>query len=221
MIVTPNGFRKGLTVWFTGLSGSGKTTLSSSVHDVLLARGFRVELLDGDDLRNHLNRDLGFSRRDRDENVRRIGFVAELLARNGILVLVSAIAPYRNAREEVRRRIGNFMEVHVNAPLEVCEKRDPKGLYRRARAGEIQGFTGIHDPYEAPLDPEVRCNTHQESVQRSTDKMIAAITKYLGSSAPLDADQLIDNNETIGANDELGANYGHPWAPIRKDWMNR
>jgi adenylyl-sulfate kinase len=184
MIASSDGPRKDLTVWFTGLSGSGKTTLSRSAYGVLVARGFRVELLDGDDLRKLLNRDFGFIRRDCDENVHRIGFVADLLARNGILVLVSAIAPYRDAREEVRRKIDNFMEVHVNAPLEVCEKRDPSGLYRRARAGEIQGFTGIHDPYEAPLKPELRCDTHEETVERSTDKVIAAITLCARMDAP-------------------------------------
>jgi len=209
MIAIPSTLREGLTVWFTGLSGSGKTTLSSSVRGVLVARGFRVELLDGDVLRKTLNRDLGFSKRDRDENVRRIGFVAHLLTRNGILVLVSAIAPYRDTREEVRCRIGNFMEVHVNAPLEVCEKRDPKGLYRRVRAGEIHGFTGIHDPYEEPLKPEVRCDTHQETVERSTEKVVEAATQFLNSSASPDTGKLIESMNSGHTKDELRAGCGH------------
>ncbi len=172
----------GLTVWFTGLSGAGKTTICRSVFTELLAQGLRVELLDGDDLRRHLNSDLGFSREDREENVRRIGFVARLLARNGVIALVAAISPYRAVRDEVRRTVGNFIEVHVNAPLSVCEERDPKGLYRKARAGEIKDFTGIDDPYEAPLTPEVRCDTDQETLRASTDKVVSAVMQFLSVS---------------------------------------
>jgi bifunctional enzyme CysN/CysC len=173
---------QGLTVWFTGLSGAGKTTICNAVHTELLARGVRAEMLDGDALRKHLNSDLGFSKRDRDENIRRIGFVAHLLTRNGVAVLVSAISPYRRIRDEVRGTIRSFLEVYVNAPLEVCEKRDPKGLYKRARAGEIPGFTGVDDPYEPPVSPELRCDTHQESIKACADKVVAAIMKSLSAS---------------------------------------
>lgn len=170
---------KGLTAWFTGLSGAGKTTICNAVHTELLARGIRAEMLDGDAVRKHLNSDLGFSRKDRDENIRRIGFVAQLLTRNGVVVLVSAISPYRAVRDEVRNTIHNFLEVHVNAPLDVCEGRDPKGLYKKARAGEISGFTGIDDPYEAPLAPDLRCDTDQESIKACADKVVATIMRSL------------------------------------------
>jgi adenylylsulfate kinase len=136
-------------------------------------------MLDGDEIRTSISRGLGFSRADRDENIRRIGYVAHLLSRNGIITLVSAISPYRAVREEVRTSIGAFLEVYVNAPLEVCEARDPKGLYRRAHAGELKGFTGIDDPYEAPLAPEVECRTDRETVQESVNKVIAAILGVL------------------------------------------
>ncbi len=142
----------GLTVWFTGLSSAGKSTICQALYEKLWARGYKVEWLDGDVVRQHLSKDLGFSKQDRDENIRRIGFVAELLTRNGVIVLVSAISPYGSVRDEVRRRIGNFLEVYVNAPLAVCEQRDVKGLYRRARTGELHHFTGVDDPYEAPAD---------------------------------------------------------------------
>lgn len=174
-----NGAGRGLAVWVTGLSGAGKTTICQAVHTELLARGIRVEMLDGDVVRKHLCRELGFSKAERDENVRRIGFVAQLLTRNGVVVLVSAISPYRAVRDEIRAGIGNFIEVFANAPLEVCERRDPKGLYKKARAGEFRGFTGIDDPYEPPLAPEVECRTGLESTKESVDKVIAAILKFL------------------------------------------
>jgi adenylylsulfate kinase len=172
---------KGLTVWFTGLSGSGKTTICQSVFTELSARAVKVEKLDAELLRKQFNTDLGFSKPDRDENVRRLGFAAHLLTRNGIVVLVSAISPYRATRQEVRRAIGRFLEVHVNAPLSVCEQRDPKGLYRRARAGEIHNFTGIDDPYEPPLSPEVRCDTDRESLSESTNKVVTAVVNFLAT----------------------------------------
>jgi adenylylsulfate kinase len=162
----------GVVIWFTGLSGSGKTTISLLVEKELRSSGYKVESLDGDVVRQNLTKGLGFSKEDRDENIRRIGFVANLLARNGIVVLVSAISPYRAVREKVRHEIGDFIEVYVNAPLEVCEHRDVKGLYKKVRLGEINHFTGIDDPYEAPLSPEVECKTDQESPTESRDKVL-------------------------------------------------
>lgn len=163
---------RGITVWFTGLSAAGKTTLSHAVYDQLRAAGRNVELLDGDAVRQHLCKDLGFSKQDRDENIRRIGFVAHLLTRNGVIVLVSAISPYRALRDEQRARIGEFVEVFVNAPLAVCEQRDVKGLYKRARMGELKGFTGIDDPYEPPVNPEIECLTDRESLEDSAHKVM-------------------------------------------------
>jgi adenylylsulfate kinase len=165
------GNTQGLTVWFTGLSGAGKTTLNQALEKLLRARGYPVEPLDGDLVRQRLSKGLGYSKADRDENIRRIGFVAELLTRHGVVVLVSAISPYREIRDEVRRKIGAFLEVYVNAPLEVCERRDQKGLYQRARAGQIKGFTGIDDPYEPPLAPELECRTDLETVEESLAKV--------------------------------------------------
>jgi adenylyl-sulfate kinase len=171
----------GLTVWFTGLSGSGKTTICRSVYTELLARGIRTDFLDADELRKHLNSDLGFTKEDRNENIRRIGFVAGLLTRNGVVALVAAISPYRATRDEVRRTIANFIEVHVDTSLSICEDRDPKGLYKRARAGQIQGFTGIDDPYEPPLRPDVRCNTEHGSLKANVHKVVTAILQFLQS----------------------------------------
>jgi adenylyl-sulfate kinase len=169
-----NGHR-GLTVWLTGLSSAGKSTLSHAIYERLWARGYRVELIDGDEVRRFLSRDLGFKKQDRDENIRRIGFLAEMLARNGVIALVAVISPYRAVREEVRGRISSFLEVYVNAPLNICEGRDVKGLYRKARAGEITSFTGVDDPYETPLSPDVECRTDQETVAESADKVVEAI----------------------------------------------
>jgi bifunctional enzyme CysN/CysC len=170
--------RTGLTVWCTGLSGSGKSTICSLLETELLARGLRVQILDGDLLRKELSRGLGFTKSDRDENIRRIGFVAKLLSRHGVIALVSAISPYREIREEMRRAIGDFLEVFVNAPLDICEQRDPKGLYKRARAGELSGFTGIDDPYEPPLNPDVQCDTHLESVNVCVDKILEHVLQF-------------------------------------------
>lgn len=169
--------QRGVTVWFTGLSGAGKTTISRAVLKELQSRECKLEVLDGDVVRQNLTRGLGFSKEDRDENIRRIGFVAHLLTRNGVIVLVSAISPYRRIREEVRQRIENFIEVYVNAPLEVCEQRDVKGLYEKARAGEIKHFTGIDDPYEAPINPEVECRTDLETLEESVTKVLASLAE--------------------------------------------
>jgi bifunctional enzyme CysN/CysC len=174
-----NRDEEGAIVWLTGLSGAGKTTISGEVHTELLARGLKVEVLDGDVVRTDLSRNLGFTKEDRDENIRRVGFVAGLLARNGIVVLVSAISPYRTGREEVRKRFPTFLEVFVNAPLSVCEQRDPKGLYKKARSGLLSDFTGVHNPYERPISPEVECKTDQETLRESVDKVVAALLARL------------------------------------------
>jgi bifunctional enzyme CysN/CysC len=174
----------GLTVWFTGLSSAGKSTISQAVHEKLWAMGHKVELLDGDVVRQHLNRGLGFSKEDRDENVRRIGFVAELLTRNGVIVLVSAISPYRSIRDEIRQKIGSFLEVYVHAPLEVCEQRDLKGIYRRARAGEMRGVTGVDDPYEPPFAADVECHTDRETPAESAARVLQAVLARLTGKAP-------------------------------------
>jgi adenylylsulfate kinase len=167
----------GVTLWFTGLSGAGKTTISQAVEQELRSQGYKVETLDGDVVRQNLTKGLGFSREDRDENIRRIGFVANLLTRNQVIVLVSAISPYNAIRTEVRQRIGNFIEVYVNAPLAVCEQRDVKGLYKKARSGEIKNFTGIDDPYEPPMNPEVECRTDEESLEQSVAKVFAELAR--------------------------------------------
>lgn len=177
---------KGLTLWFTGLSGAGKTTIATAVAQELKIRGCLVELLDGDLVRTHLSKGLGFSKDDRDTNVRRIGFVASLLSRNGVVTIVAAISPYRETRYEVRQMNESFIEVYVKASLEVCEQRDVKGLYARARAGEILHFTGIDDPYEPPLNTDVICHTDSETIQDSTAKVIQHL-EFLGyiSKTPL------------------------------------
>jgi adenylylsulfate kinase len=191
---------KGATLWFTGLSSSGKTTLGRAVYTQLLSRGYRVEMLDGDEMRRSLCSDLGFSKKDRDENIRRIGFLAELLTRHGITVIVCAISPYGAIRQEIRRSLGAFVEVYVNAPLEVCEHRDVKGLYRKARAGEIKSFTGIDDPYEPPTSPEVECQTHLETIEESMEKILKAIGVAADSSAITSPDHVSLTNGSAGAN---------------------
>jgi adenylyl-sulfate kinase len=153
------------------------------VYERLWARGHRVELLDGDEVRRHLSRGLGFSKEDRNENVRRIGFVAEMLARHGVIAIVSAISPYREARDELRSSSSNFLEVYVNASLKVCEERDVKGLYRKARSGELPRFTGIDDPYEPPLFPEVECRTDRETIAESAEKIVDAVEARLSPHA--------------------------------------
>lgn len=179
--------QRGVTVWFTGLSGAGKTTISQMVEKELRRQNYKVEVLDGDIVRENLTKGLGFSKADRDENIRRIGFVSHLLGRNGVIVLVSAISPYRQMREEVRQKTGDFVEVFVNAPLPVCEQRDVKGLYKRARAGEIKNFTGVDDPYEPPQNPEVECRTDQETLEQSVAKVLSMLHElgYLSAASAL------------------------------------
>jgi adenylylsulfate kinase len=165
----------GFTVWFTGMSGAGKSTLSRALiarlREVGGENGLRVELLDGDIVRTNLSKGLGFSREDRDTNIRRIGFVSELLSRNGVIAVVAAISPYRETREEVKHRIPNFVEVFVDCPIGVLVSRDVKGLYTRAISGEVGHFTGISDPYEAPLSPCVVIHSERESVDEGVDKI--------------------------------------------------
>ncbi|YAI81287.1 MAG: adenylyl-sulfate kinase [cyanobacterium endosymbiont of Rhopalodia sterrenbergii] len=163
--------QRGVTIWLTGLSGAGKSTITQVLGKKLSDGGYSIEVLDGDIVRTNLTKGLGFSKEDRDTNIRRIGFVASLLTRHGVIVLVSAISPYRGIRDEVRAKIGNFVEVFVNSPLNVCEDRDVKGLYKRARSGEIKFFTGIDDPYECPLNPEIECRTDLESLEESVNKI--------------------------------------------------
>jgi bifunctional enzyme CysN/CysC len=173
--------KRGVTVWFTGLSGAGKTTICRAVGTELLGYGLQIEVIDGDVIRKHLCKDLGFSKEDRDENIRRIAFVSKLLTRNGTVVLVSAISPYRAARDEARKTIGDFIEVYVSTPLEVCELRDTKDLYQRARAGKVHGLTGIDDPYEPPLAAEIVCDTDSQSLREISSKVVAQILDYLSS----------------------------------------
>lgn len=180
------GANRGAILWFTGLSGAGKSTLAEALAPALRGRGRRVEVLDGDVVRTHLSRGLGFSREDRDVNVQRIGFVAHLLQRNGVFVITAAISPYRATRDWVRGLAGDFVEIHVATPLEVCEARDVKGLYRRARAGEIKEFTGISDPYEPPLSPEITLPTHELSVERCVERALARLEE-LGYLLPTGA----------------------------------
>jgi adenylyl-sulfate kinase len=184
------GRSPGATIWLTGLSGAGKSTIANLLAERLRETGAEVEVLDGDALRTTLCKDLGFSRDDREENIRRIGFLCELLTRHGVTVIVAAISPYRNARDEVRTKLANFVEVYVTCPLDVLTERDPKGLYRRALAGEIAHFTGISDPYEPPehadLTIDSSAETPQESVQRLLEKMgeMGLGIKEVGSTFP-------------------------------------
>lgn len=170
--ITNQRDNQGFVLWFTGLSGSGKTTLTKLIEQELKARGVRVERLDGDVVRQSLTADLGFSQEDRDKNIQRVTFVAKLLSRNGVAVLASFISPYLATRDWVRDEVTNFIEVFVDCSLEECIRRDVKGLYAKALAGEIQEFTGVSDPYEPPLDPEIRVRTDNESIEECFEKII-------------------------------------------------
>ncbi|NLH49281.1 MAG: adenylyl-sulfate kinase [Myxococcales bacterium] len=167
--------QKGFTLWFTGLSGSGKSTLAQLGEETLLERGLNVEMLDGDVVRTNLSKGLGFSKEDRDINIRRIGFVCHLLSRNGVVAIAAAISPYKAIRNENRKLIGRFVEVYVECPLDTLVERDVKGLYKKALAGEIKEFTGVSDPYEAPEKPEIHVNSATETVQESHDKIIRTL----------------------------------------------
>jgi adenylylsulfate kinase len=166
---------KGFTIWFTGLSGAGKSTLSEAIEKRLIARGGNVEILDGDIVRTHLSKGLGFSREDRDTNIKRIAFVCGLLTRNGVICISAAIAPYREARQWARQEIGSFVEVYVKCPIEVCRQRDVKGLYKLVDEGKITGFTGVDDPYEEPEHPELVVETSKESIEESVGRIFAKL----------------------------------------------
>jgi adenylylsulfate kinase len=167
--------QKGFTIWFTGLSGSGKSTISDVLVKKINEKGRNVEVLDGDVVRTNLSKGLGFSKEDRDINIRRIGFVAHLLTRNGVAVICAAISPYIAIRNENRELIGDFVEVYVKASVEECARRDVKGLYEKAFSGEIKEFTGVSDPYEPPENPEVICDTENETVEESADKIMSKL----------------------------------------------
>jgi len=173
----------GFTLWFTGLSGAGKSTISQLVEQRLRERGLKVELLDGDVVRTNLSKGLGFSKEDRDENIRRIGFVCELLSRNGVATIAAFISPYRAIRDEVRGKIANFVEVYVECPLDTLIARDVKGLYKRALAGEVKNFTGVSDPYEVPVNPEVVVRTNEQTPEQSATAVVRKLEElgYLSS----------------------------------------
>jgi adenylyl-sulfate kinase len=191
--------RQGFTVWFTGLSGSGKTTLARALEAELRQRGLKVEVLDGDVVRTNLSRGLGFSKEDRDTNIKRIGFVCKLLTRNGVVAIGSAISPYRAVRDSIRGDIGRFVEVYCQCPLEVLVDRDVKGLYRKALAGEIANFTGVSDPYEEPLHPEVVVNSGTESPEQSLAKILAKLEElnYLPPAPGGETDSYTAEEEQI------------------------
>jgi adenylyl-sulfate kinase len=175
----------GFTIWFTGLSGSGKSTIAHILEAELRERGHKVEVLDGDVVRTHLSKGLGFSKEDRDTNILRIGWVCEVLSRNDVVAIGAAISPYREIRDQIRANVGRFVEVYVEAPLEVLADRDVKGLYRKAMAGEIQNFTGVNDPYEEPLNAEVVCHSDgSETPEESAAKVLAKLSE-LGYSQPV------------------------------------
>jgi adenylylsulfate kinase len=178
---------KGVTVWLTGLSGAGKTTIAHELRTSTEALGRRVEILDGDIVRENLSKGLGFSKEDRDANIRRIAFVSQLLTRNGAFVIVAAISPYAGVRNEAREMIGDFVEVHVDCPIDVLTARDTKGLYAKALAGEINNFTGISDPYEAPSSPELVISTADEEVKQSASRIIQYLEAngYLSKPVPV------------------------------------
>ena len=194
---------KGFTLWFTGLSGSGKTTLAREVEKELRNRGMKVEILDGDIVRQNLSKGLGFSKEDRDINIRRIGFVCNLLSRNNVVAIGAAISPYRAIRDEVRAATTNFIEVYVECPIDVLVERDVKGLYKKAIAGEIKNFTGISDPYEAPLNAEVVVNSATQSIEESAALILKKLEE-MGYALPA-ADNVYTDEEEDLVEDRLRA----------------
>lgn len=169
--------KKGFTIWFTGLSGAGKTTLANALESRLKQYARNVEILDGDIVRTHLSKGLGFSREDRDTNIKRIAFVCNLLTRNGVACISAAISPYREAREWARQEIGNFVEVYVKCPLDTCRQRDVKGLYKLVDEGKLKGFTGVDDPYEEPERPELTVETDRETVAESVERILETLAQ--------------------------------------------
>ena len=169
---------KGVTLWFTGLPSSGKSTLARQLERQFRKWQIKTELLDGDVVRTHLSKDLGFSREDRDTNIKRIAFVCQLLTRNDVAAIASFVSPYRDAREGARRMIGNFVEIYVKTSLAECEKRDVKGLYKKARAGEIKGMTGVNDPYEEPANPDILIETEKETPEHSLEKILKRLEDF-------------------------------------------
>ncbi len=183
----------GFTIWFTGLSGSGKSTLSDIIEQRLKERGRNVEVLDGDIVRTHLSKGLGFSREDRDTNIKRIAFVCGLLTRNGVVCISAAIAPYSEAREWARKEIGSFVEVYVKCPLSVCRERDVKGLYKLVDEGKIKNFTGVDDPYEEPEHPDLVIETDKETIEESIARIFAKLEElgYLEADEPSDEESKV------------------------------
>ena len=176
-----NKSTKGVVLWFTGLSGSGKSTVADSVYQILKQKDIDCERLDGDTLRENLNEQLGFTEEGRKRNIDIAGFVAKMLSNHGIIVLASFISPYKMQRQKLRKKIDNFHIVHLNAPVEVCERRDVKGLYKKARQGEIDNFTGVSHPYESPQNPDIQLNTDREEIEESVNKVIGFLqdSKYI------------------------------------------
>ncbi|HEM62405.1 MAG TPA: adenylyl-sulfate kinase [Chloroflexi bacterium] len=195
---------QGFTLWFTGLSGSGKTTLARAIEGILRARGLKVEVLDGDVVRTNLSKGLGFSKEDRDINIKRIGFVCKLLSRNGVVAIGSAISPYREVRDFVRQDIGRFVEVYCRCPMEVLIERDVKGLYKKALGGEIENFTGVSDPYEEPLNPEVVVHSDRETPGESVARILTKLEE-LGYIPPSEEDQAYSAEEEKVLEDRLRA----------------
>ena len=194
--------QNGFTLWFTGLSGSGKTTLAKIVEKELKNRGLKVELLDGDVVRTNLSKGLGFSKEDRDINIKRIGFVCNLLTRNDVIAIASAISPYRAVRDSNRELIGNFIEVYVKCSIEECIKRDVKGLYKKALTGEIKNYTGVSDPYEEPVDPEIYVDTEKEKIGESFSKIISFLeanayipSRFNKGDKPAEAEEYVYTEE--------------------------
>jgi len=200
--------QQGFTVWFTGLSGSGKSTIAEMLYHEFQARGMKTEILDGDVVRQNLSKGLGFSKEDRDTNIMRIGFVANLLTRNGVATICCPISPYKETRDANRELIGNFVEVYVHATIEeLAENRDPKGLYKKALAGEITGFTGVDDPYEVPENPELTVDTMNESPEESLQNVLRALVKL----RYIDSDEVMVQGDRIhsGLTDLRVAETGH------------
>lgn len=176
-----NNKNQGFVLWLTGLSMAGKTTIANGVYKILKEKECLVEKLDGDVVRKSLTKDLGFTLEDRNRNIERVTFIAKLLSRNNIGVIASFISPYRKQRARIKRQVNNYIEVFVNAPLDICEKRDKRGFYKKARLGQISNFTGISDPYELPLNPNIELNTNKETIKQSVDKVIEYLenNKYI------------------------------------------